>query len=278
LSENGVLPIVYVIANVSEMAKQLESDRSADIVTQFIRGFNSHCGPIKFIDVGLDPIIKQKMLFGMNTLSSHLTQLEQIGCFLNLASCRYLILGVQPHKFMEFVKSALLKQSKTRHVIFLGRPGTQEAGDQFPNEFGHRIRNISVRRVFSAPFSAPSPPPILAPNDSRGRESRSYVEIVQNNVSAFVPEGNGDMARAPPMDLRKVSGSSTGSSQPDEITNLEGGLSDLSLTTRRRQSRMENRRREKARNSENKRDNGLLAVIPCPTEEPDKSTTLRDSD
>jgi len=121
----------------------------------------------------------------------------------------------------------------------------------------------------------------------------TYVDIVQRHVSSNVAEVKTEDSL--PLPPRKVSNASTVTTQADEeisaiapdleratsygarktshhddLTTMNSDFLELACSTQRRKMRIESRKKEF---EAKKHDIGLLAVIPCPRDEPDRSTS-----
>lgn len=133
---------------------------------------------------------------------------------------------------------------------------------------------------------------LFVPKFVAGPQRISYVDIVQRRVSTNATEvKTEDSSSLPP---RKVSNASTVTTQADEevsataqdterttsygarktsyhddLTTMDSDFSELACSTQRRKMRIEGRKKEF---EAKKNDIGLLAVIPCPRDEPDRST------
>jgi hypothetical protein len=122
----------------------------------------------------------------------------------------------------------------------------------------------------------------------------TYVDVVQKHAQPVQPlalERKPETSPYPTVGTRKVSNASTVSTQAEELPDWsypyesfehewpwdgdmasvgsEWETSELTMSTKERKIRMESRKKDaKAKKSEF----GLLAVVPCPREEPDRST------
>jgi hypothetical protein len=139
---------------------------------------------------------------------------------------------------------------------------------------------------------------LFVPRTTATTQRLSYVDIVKHtSPKANAPKEEDSMAFAP----RKVSNASTISTQADEecsgeakeqeskslrnvskhfycddMSCTESDFSGLACTTKQRKNKMENRKKDNhAKNQAKKHDIGLLAVIHCPRDEPDRSISPR---
>ena len=143
-------------------------------------------------------------------------------------------------------------------------------------------------------FSQASVNGLFVPKTTATTHRLSYVDIVKHtSPKANVLNEEDSMTLAP----RKVSNASTISTQadeecsdeakeqesksprsvskpfcPDDMTSVESDFSELACTTKQRKIRMENRKKEI---QAKKHDIGLLAVVHCPRDEPDRSMCSR---
>jgi hypothetical protein len=138
-------------------------------------------------------------------------------------------------------------------------------------------------------FSQASVNGLFVPKITATTHRLSYVDIVKHtSPKANALKDEDSLTPAP----RKVSNASTISTQadeecseeakeqeskslrsvskhyPDDMTSVESDFSELACTTKQRKIRMENRKKEI---QAKKHDIGLLAVVHCPRDEPDRS-------
>ena len=214
----------------------------------------------------------------MIRLSSDLV--DQISSFAKLPACRFIIIGLDESDTSESRLDAVVNRDDHPYEICLLRlPGSEEDDDL------HKMpRNLSVLKAtwtgLFVPKTTPSPQRI------------SYVDIVQRRGSTNATEvKTEDSSSLPP---RKVSNASTVTTQADEevsaiaqdterttsyttrktsyhddLTTMDSDFTELACSTQRRKMRIESRKKEF---EAKKHDIGLLAVIPCPRDEPDRST------
>lgn len=166
-------------------------------------------------------------------------------------------------------------------ICLIRQPSSDDdANDQCVDSLNTQFEQISFDRLF-------------VPRSKSNVNRLSYVDIVQK-PSTGPPEKNEKPIVFPSLGSRKVSNASTVSTQaedewctpveeaqpkevrktltntsPEDLTSLISDYSsDLSYSTSKRKRRMESRRKEILAK---KLDIGLLATIPCPREEPDRS-------
>ena len=163
----------------------------------------------------------------------------------------------------------------------LRSPGSDEQqADLQWGSLNLRFSRAALKGLF-VPETVPSP------------QKSSYVDIVQRRISTHgIEVKTEDFLPTPP---RKVSNASTISTQAEEevytaaqetepttslkvldamyydnLAAVKREFSDLACSTQQRKLRIESRKMEI---EAKKIDVGLLAVIPCPREKPDRSTT-----
>jgi len=280
--EDQVFTIVHVYASLERLVQSLsrESLRKSELVSHFIRGFNSISGTMDFVDIGDEGGLMCEKLKGSSLRGYfHLTLFfsDHIGHFSKLPACRFMLLGLDDlDAYGTCLDAVANRGDQPCEVCVIRLPGDKE------NDLHGISSNLNFLRAtltgLFVPKSIPSPSRI------------SYVDIVQRRVSANdVEVKTEDLSPAPP---RKVSNASTATTQAEEEvstsapdieptsykaskaschdhhTTRNSEFSELACTTQRRKMRIEGRKKEI---DAKKHDVGLLAVIPCPRDEPDRS-------
>lgn len=271
--------VVHIYASLERLAQSLskESIRTAELVSHFVRGFNSVEATMDFVDVGDENgLICQKMI-GKNPLYTAKNSTDQIRFFLKLSICQAIIVGLDTiDSENEFLSTLSLDDLGNSEICLLKPPTSDDTEDFEP-------LNLII------PFTTASLTGLFVPKTPSTSHKLSYVDIVKYTS----PKRNTESGDTGTGSARKVSNASTvstqaddelsnatkdyelkptsGNSKPffDEVTsNLESDFSELSSTLRQRKVRMEGRRKD---SQPKKPDNGLFAIVPCPKEEPDRS-------
>lgn len=275
--------LVHIYASLERLAQSLskESIRTTELVSHFVQGFNSVEATMDFVDIGdEDGLIRQKMTGDNAPPPSAKFDADQIRFFLRLSICQFIVLGLESTESENEFLNALSKEELGISEICLLKP---PASDDMED-----IEPIAL----NIPFTIASLKGLFVPKIPNPCHKLSYVDIVKYGS----PPRNAGAGETGTVIGRKVSNASTVSTQADEelsndtnelkptsgdskalfdenTSNLESDYSELSCTLRQRKLRMETRRKE---SQSKKHDNGLLAVVPCPKEEPDRSISLFD--
>jgi hypothetical protein len=193
-----------------------------------------------------------------------------------------MILGLgDPDEYKSTLKPVLDRGSSTLDICLL-RPPISDDDEDNPFEFDLKI-----------PFSESSLNGLFVPKSKTSPNRLSYVDIVQKRVTSTGNEIKMEPPLSPTIGSRKVSNASSISTQAEDdwgsnikegepedaedkhgipyqedLTSLDSDFSELACTTRQRKLRMDGRRKEM---QAKKYENGLLAAVPCPSEEPDRS-------
>lgn len=184
--------------------------------------------------------------------------------------------------YNECFKSIMNRESPQCDICFLRPPFSEDEDDD------QRWSDIQFR------FSQASLKGLFVPKSIENTHRLSYVDIVKHTS----PKANTNKTEDPISSIvpRKVSNASTVSTQAeeewsdtfkesesnvteripkklyqDDITSVNSEFSELACTTQQRRIRMENRKKEV---EAKKHDIGLLAVVQCPSNEPDRSTNF----
>ena len=206
---------------------------------------------------------------------------DQIGSFSKLPSCRFMIFGLDDSDtYGSCLDAVANRDCAPCEICLLRSPGSEEEDNLHGMSPNVSFLRATLTGLF-VPNTIPSP------------HRTSYVDIVQRRVSTNATEVKTDDSSSPPP--RKVSNASTVTTQADEevsaiaqdtehttsyrarktsyhddLTTMNSDFSELACSTQRRKMRIESRKKEF---EAKKHDIGLLAVIPCPREEPDRSTS-----
>ena len=176
----------------------------------------------------------------------------------------------------EFLNGLSEENLHRTKLCLLKRPGSDDSE-------AFQATNLKI------PYTTVSLKGLFVPKTLNTSHKLSYVDIVKYTS----PKRTAESREVGNAMGRKVSNASTVSTQADDeisndtkdydlkpayrvskafleqnTSNLDSDFSELSCTLRRRKVRMETRRKE---SQSNKHDNGLLAIVPCPKEEPDRS-------
>jgi hypothetical protein len=272
--------VVHIYASLERLAQSLskESVRTTELVSHFVRGFNSVEATMDFVDVGDENgLICQKMTGDNPPLYTANNCTDKIRFFLKLSICQAIIVGLDTiESENEFLSTLSLDDLGNSEICLLEPPTSDDTEDFEP-------LNIII------PFTTASLTGLFVPKTPSTSHKLSYVDIVKYTS----PKRNTESGETGTASARKVSNASTVSTQADDelsnatkdyelkpasgnskpffdedASNLESELSELSCTLRQRKVRMESRRKE---SQSKKPDNGLFAVVPCPKEEPDRS-------
>jgi hypothetical protein len=277
-----VLQFVRIYANRRRLQQTFrESVSWTELIGHFIRGFNSVSGLMDFVDVGEEVDIIPSKVKGNPILAVHLTGVENVESFLQLPACRLVVLGIEnPEAYYHTLMSIEKREAPSCGVCLILPPVA-------PSE----IDDISTNSQFpQANFDD------IFVKCCKVSHRPSYVDVVQKHVPPSALDSKPEPSPLPIMGARKVSDASTVSTAADDewypdVQELEREsiprtsrsyyfddqpsvssdweTSELSCTTKERRLRMESRRKDvKSKKSEI----GLLAVTPCPEEEPDRST------
>jgi hypothetical protein len=242
---------------------------------------------MNLVDVGDEEDLIRSKITGIPQDGFHLTSvIDQMSAFAKLPSCCGFILGLDHPDSYEASLEALRSRTDTFGGVYLIRqsPLAGDSTDQEVDCLSSQFEQISLEGVFVS--------------RSRTNSNRlSYVDIVQKP-----PTGAGGKVEKsvvfPSLGTRKVSNASTVSTQaeddwcipveetkprpsdnmfdnilknrsPEDLGSVISDYSsDLSHSTSKRKKRMDGRRKDTLAK---KLDIGLLATIPCPSEEPDRS-------
>lgn len=204
---------------------------------------------------------------------------DQFQFFLKLSICQFIVLGLDNNESeTDFLNSLSQEDLGSSEICLLRSPSSDDTED-FPS--------TSLR----IPFTTASLRGLFIPKTPTTCHKLSYVDIVKYTS----PRRNAEAGETGTIIGRKVSNSGTMSTQADDelsndtkdydlkpassnskalfdenTSNLESDFSELSCTLRQRKLRMGPRRKE---SQSKKHDNGLLAIVPCPKEEPDRSSS-----
>jgi len=190
------------------------------------------------------------------------------------SSWNFLILGVEnPFEYGDCFE--WISKHGYQKVYFLSATGESS------NPQDLREMNLNI------PFCQIRIDEIFADKATTIQPKHSYVYIVQKNVS----EASSQSPLTTTIGVRKVSNTSASSistiaeddpalqgslskkkpssklSPNDDLTSLDSTFSELACTTSERKLRIENRKKDIQSKWQ---DNGLLAIVPCPKEEPDR--------
>lgn len=213
-------------------------------------------------------------------MNSHLMiHKDQIQGFLQIPACRFMILGLDSSEaYDDSFRSIANRESPPCEICLLRPPLSEENEDeQCWIDLQFRFSQASVKGLF-------------VPKTTETTHRLSYVDIVKHTSPKAKAIKEEDSII---MSYRKVSNASTISTQADEecseeakeqeckslrsvskpfyrddMTSVESDFSELACTTKQRKSRMENRKKEI---QAKKHDIGLLSVVHCPRDEPDRS-------
>jgi hypothetical protein len=188
-----------------------------------------------------------------------------------------MVLGLDINEGESELLNAVSQEDLGSSEIYLLTPPTSDDKEDFLS------MNLSI------PFTTASLRGLFVPKSPATSHKLSYVDIVKHTS----PKRNAESGESGTLVPRKVSNASTVSTQADDeisndtkdydlkpapedskaffdenTSNLDSDFSELSCTLRQRKLRMETRRKE---GRPKKHDNGLLAIVPCPKEEPDRS-------
>jgi hypothetical protein len=190
-----------------------------------------------------------------------------------------MVLGLDDSEAYDNYFKSMANRDFSRCEICLLRPPILE-----DEETGQRWNDLQYR------FSQASFKGLFVPKSTANPHRLSYVDIVKHNSPKASTNQKDDSTSIVP---RKVSNASTVSTQadeewfveskesestpsgripksvyPDDITSVNSEFSELACTTQQRKIRIENRKKEI---QAKKVDIGLLAIVPCPLDEPDRS-------
>ena len=276
-----VLKIVHIYASLERLVQSLvrENLRKSELVSHFIRGFNSISGTMDFVDIGDESGLMSEKLNG-SFPKSHLANLkDQIQGFLKLSACRFMVLGLGSSEAYDDCFKSITNRDPLPCKICLLRLSLAEE-----DEVDQRWIDLQFR------FSQASVKGLFVPKTPAATHKLSFVDIVKHtSPRANTLKEEDSMTLAP----RKVSNASTVSTQaddeysnemkvpepeffrsvskqfyPDDIMSVKSDFSELACSTKQRKIRMENRKKEI---QAKKLDIGLLAVVHCPRDEPDRS-------
>lgn len=212
------------------------------------------------------------------SLSSHYLK-DQVRNFIKLPACQFLLLGVDSiEAYYDSLKYTTSHDTTKPKICILRLPASENQDDNRGLAPGSAFSEYLIKGLF-------------VPKDRTDQHRLSYVDIVQRQAKATSHEANS--VALVPFGTRKISNASTVSTQAedewltrtkgserkvscnppktsnqDDFMSINSDFSELACTTKQRKIRMDNRKKEV---QAVKHDNGLLAQIPCPTEEPDRS-------
>lgn len=277
---NTVLILLHVYASFQRLEQTVGKDslRRTELVSHFVRGFNSISGMMDIVDVGDEEDLMQSKITGAFPTVDFIWQLpDQILAFTKLPNCCFFILGIDsPDTYKASLETISNRDTSPSRICLIRHSASDDgANDQ---EVGCQFQKISFDGLF-------------VPRTKTNCSRLSYVDIVQK-FSTSPP----DQSEKPILfGARKVSNASTISTQaeddrcvpqpkendtslkstsPEDLASVISDYSsDLSYSTSKRKKRMESRRKEILAK---KLDIGLLATVPCPREEPDRSPLPHD--